>query len=143
MVTLRSTTELAGRILLMILFLISGLGKITGYAATVSYMASAGLPGALLPLVIAVEILGSLAIILGWQTRIVSFLLAAYTLATAALFHNNLSDQVQMAMFLKNLAIAGAFLMLSANGSGSLSLDRRREAGTPFKGDLAQAVPRA
>jgi putative oxidoreductase len=126
MITLRSTTELFGRILLMSLFLLSGVGKVTAYAATAGYMASVGVPGALLPLVIATEILGSLAIILGWQTRVVSLLLAGFTFASAVLFHNNFADQIQMIMFLKNLSITGAFLMLAANGAGPLSLDARR-----------------
>ena len=125
-ITLRSTTELLGRVLLMSLFLLSGLGKIGAYAATAGYMASVGVSGALLPLVIATEILGSIAIILGWQTRVVSLLLAGFTLVAAALFHNNFADQVQMIMFLKNLSIAGAFLMLAANGAGTLSLDARK-----------------
>jgi putative oxidoreductase len=124
-VTLRTSTELLGRLLLTVLFLLSGLGKLGAYAATASYMASAGVPGALLPLVIAVEILGSVAILLGWQTRVVALLLAGFTLATGVLFHNNFADQVQMIMFLKNLSITGAFLMLAANGAGALSLDAR------------------
>jgi putative oxidoreductase len=125
-ITLRSTSELFGRILLMSLFLLSGVGKIGAYAATAGYMASVGVPGAALPLVIAVEVLGSVAIILGWRTRVVSLLLAGFTLATAVLFHNNFADQIQMIMFLKNLSIAGAFLMLAANGAGALSLDARK-----------------
>jgi putative oxidoreductase len=114
-----------GRVLLSVLFLLSGLGKLGAYAATAGYMASVGVPGALLPLVIAVEILGSVAILLGWQTRVVALLLAGFTLATGVLFHNNFADQVQMIMFLKNLSITGAFLMLAANGAGALSLDAR------------------
>jgi putative oxidoreductase len=76
-------------------------------------------------MVIAVEVVGSIAIILGWHTRVASLLLAGFTLATAVLFHNNFADQMQMVMFLKNLAIAGAFLMLAANGAGAFSLDAR------------------
>ena len=125
-ITLRSASELLGRVLLMSLFLLSGLGKISAYTATAGYMASAGVPGALLPLVIATEVLGSLAIILGWQTRVASLLLAGFTLLSALLFHNNFADQVQMIMFFKNLSITGAFLMLAANGAGVLSLDARR-----------------
>lgn len=124
-ITLRSTSELLGRFLLMSLFLLSGVGKIGAYTATAGYMASVGVPGAVLPLVIATEVLGSLAIILGWQTRVVALLLAGFTLATGVLFHNNFADQVQMIMFLKNLSITGAFLMLAANGAGALSLDAR------------------
>jgi putative oxidoreductase len=125
-ITLRSTSELVGRVLLMSLFLLSGLGKISAYAATQGYMASVGVPGALLPLVIATEVLGSIAIILGWQTRVVSLLLAGFTLASAVLFHNNFADQIQMIMFFKNLSITGAFLMLAVNGAGALSLDARK-----------------
>ena len=123
--TLRNATELAGRILLASLFLLSGLGKITAYAATAGYMASVGVPGALLPLVIVTELLCSLAIILGWQTRVVSLLLAGFTLVTGALFHNNFADQIQMVMFFKNVAIVGGLLMLVADGAGRYSLDAR------------------
>lgn len=118
--------ELAGRILLVALFLLSGVGKISGYAATASYMAAQGVPGALLPLVILTEVLGAVAILLGWQTRIVALLLAGFTLLTGLLFHSQFSDQMQMTMFLKNVSIAGGFLLLVAHGAGELSLDRRR-----------------
>lgn len=123
--TLGNLSELTGRILLSLLFLISGLGKIGAYTATAGYMASQGVPGALLPLVIATEVLGPLAIILGWKTRIVAFLLAGYTLLTAAIFHAHFADQTQLIMFWKNVSIAGAFLLLVARGAGPLSLDQR------------------
>jgi len=118
--------ELAGRILLAAMFLLAGLNKITGYAGTVGYMESVGVPGALLPGVIALEVLGALAVIVGFQTRLVALALAGFTLAAALLFHANFADQIQMILFLKNLSIAGAFLLLAANGAGSLSLDARR-----------------
>ncbi len=123
--TLKSTTELVGRFLIAGLFLLSGLGKITAYTATAGYMASVGVPGGVLPLVIATEVLGALAIILGWKTRIVSFLLAGFTLLTGMLFHTNFADQIQMIMFMKNVSIAGAFLLLTVNGAGPLSLDHK------------------
>ena len=122
---LQRASELAGRILLSAMFLISGLGKTGSYAATVGYMSAAGVPGALLPLVIATEVLGAIAIIVGWNTRITAFLLAGFTLLTAFVFHNNFGDQNQTLMFLKNVSIAGAFLLLVANGAGPLSLDNR------------------
>ncbi|MCX7072586.1 MAG: DoxX family protein [Gammaproteobacteria bacterium] len=118
--------ELAGRILLAAMFLLAGLNKITGYAGTVGYMESVGVPGALLPGVIALEVLGALAVIVGFQTRLVALALAGFTLAAALLFHANFADQIQMILFLKNVSIAGAFLLLAANGAGSLSLDARR-----------------
>lgn len=118
--------ELGGRILLASLFLLSGLTKISGYGPTAGYMAAMGVSAALLPIVIATEVLGSLAVIVGWHTRIAAFLLAGYTLIAAAIFHNNFADQIQTIMFLKDVAIAGAFLILVAHGAGSLSLDHRR-----------------
>jgi putative oxidoreductase len=122
---LKSLTEAAGRVLLAVLFLLSGVGKLGTYKATAAYMASVGVPGALLPAVIATEVLGSLAIILGWQARVAAFLLAGFSVLTALTFHNHLADQTQMSMFFKNLSIAGGFLLLVVNGAGPLSLDRR------------------
>lgn len=122
---LRNTAEFTGRILLVALFLISGLGKITAYAATAGYMTSMGAPAVALPLVIGLELLGAAAIALGWKTRFVAFLLAGFTLLTGIVFHANFADQMQMIMFLKNVSISGAFLMLSANGAGAFSLDAR------------------
>src|SRR6202140_4751757 len=81
--TIQKVAELAGRFLLSSLFLVSGLGKLGAYAATAGYMASLGVPGALLPVVIATEVLGAIAIIVGWKTRIVAFLLAGFSLLTA------------------------------------------------------------
>jgi putative oxidoreductase len=122
---LKSISELGGRILLSVLFLMSGAGKIGAYAGTAAYMSSLDVPGALLPIVIATEIVGATAIVVGWQTRIAAFLLAGYSLLTALVFHNNFADQMQMIMFLKNVSIAGGFLLLVAHGAGALSLDRR------------------
>ena len=126
--TLERSAELAGRILLASLFLLSGVSKLGAYGATAAYMASAGVPGSLLPAVIAVELLGSLAVIVGWKTRPAAALLAGFSLLTAFLFHNNFADQIQMIMFLKNVSIAGGFLLLVANGAGAISLDRRATA---------------
>ena len=119
--------EFGGRLLLAILFLISGLGKIGAYSGTAAYMASQGVPGALLPVVIATEVLGAVAIIAGWQTRLAALALAGFTVLSAFLFHNNFADQVQAIMFLKNVSIAGGFLLLVAHGAGAWSVDRWRE----------------
>ena len=118
-------TGLAGRILLAVMFLLSGLGKLGAYSATAAYMSSAGVPGALLPLVIITEVGGALAILVGWKTRTVALLLAGFCLLTAITFHRNFADQNQMIHFLKNLSIAGGFLLLVANGPGPLSIDGR------------------
>ena len=124
--TVKNVSELIGRTFLAVLFLLSGVGKIGAYAATAAYMSSVGVPGVLLPVVIATEVLGALAIILGWHTRIAAFLLAGYSLLAALIFHANFADQIQMIMFLKNVSIAGGLLLLVGNGAGALSLDRRR-----------------
>jgi putative oxidoreductase len=121
----KNVAELAGRSLLAVLFLLSGVGKIGAYAATAAYMSSVGVPSVLLPVVIATEVLGATAIIIGWQTRIVAVVLAGFSLLTALVFHFNFADQIEMIMFLKNVSIAGGFLLLVANGAGPLSLDRR------------------
>lgn len=118
--------ELGGRVLLASLFLLSGLTKLSTYGATAAYMTASGVSSALLPIVIATEVLGSLAVIVGWHTRIAAFLLAGFTLLAGILFHNNFGDQTQLIMFLKDVSITGAFLMLMANGAGPLSLDHRR-----------------
>jgi putative oxidoreductase len=118
-------SELAGRIFLAAIFLITGLDKIGAYAGTAAYMASVGVPGALLPAVIALEVLGAIAIIVGWKTRITALLLAGFSLLAGVLFHGNFGEPIEMIMFLKNVAIAGGFLLLVANGAGALSLDRR------------------
>jgi len=123
--TFQNLTELGGRILLASLFLISGVGKISAYSATAGFMASVGVPGALLPVVIAVEVLGAAAVIVGWQTRIVAFLLAGFSLLSALIFHNDFANQIQMVMFLKNVSIAGGLLLLVAHGAGRFSLDAR------------------
>ncbi len=116
---------LIGRVLLSLIFIMSGYAKITGYAGTQHYMESAGLPGVLLPLVILVELGGGLAILVGWMTRWAALALAGFTLLAALLFHANFGDQNQMVHFVKNLAIAGGFLALAAAGAGPLSIDRR------------------
>lgn len=117
----------AGRFLISLIFVVSGFNKLANFAGTQAYMESAGVPGILLPLVIAVELLGGLAVIFGWHTRVAAFLLAGFSLLSAVLFHANVGDQMQMIMFMKNLALAGGFLMIVALGAGAYSLDNRKE----------------
>lgn len=114
-----------GRVLLALIFVTSGLGKITGYAATQGYMEAMGVPGILLPLVIVLEVAGGIAIIVGWKTRLAAFSLAAFSILSALLFHANFGDQMQMIMFMKNVAIAGGLLLLVAQGAGSYALDNQ------------------
>jgi putative oxidoreductase len=123
--TFEKTTELAARILLSVIFVRSGFSKIGTFADTQAYMESAGVPGALLPLVIILEIAGGIAIIIGWQTRYAALALAAFTLVAGFLFHSDFADRMQMIMFLKNLGIAGGFLLLAVHGAGEISVDAR------------------
>jgi len=114
-----------GRILISMIFVVAGFNKISGYAGTQGYMDAMGVPGFLLPLVIVLEVLGGVAIIVGWKTRPVAFLLAGFSLLSAVLFHADFADQSNMIMFMKNVAIAGGFLFLVANGAGAYALDNR------------------
>jgi putative oxidoreductase len=125
MQTLQALSAPLGRLLIALIFVFSGIGKIGQYAGTQAYMDSMGVPGFLLPAVIALEILGGLAIILGWHTRVAAFLLAGFSLLSAILFHSNFGDQMQMIMFLKNLALAGGFLMIVSLGAGPYSIDNK------------------
>lgn len=118
---------LLGRIMLAAIFVISGYGKIGGFAGTQQYMASAGVPGFLLPLVIALELAGGLLLVAGWQTRIIAFLLAGFTLLAGLLFHFDLANQGQVIHLLKNIAISGGLLALVASGAGAWSVDGRRD----------------
>jgi putative oxidoreductase len=123
--SLKPYADLVGRLLIAIPFLISGWGKIGGYAGTQAYMQHAGVPGALLPVVILLELGGGIAIIIGLYTRPAALLLAVFTIIAALLFHAGSPDQMQQIMFLKDLGLAGGFLFLTANGAGPLSLDAR------------------
>ena len=114
------------RILLASLFIVAGVSKIGNYAGTQGYMASVGLPGFLLPLVILLEAGGALALIVGFQVRLVALAMAGFTIVSALLFHFNFADQMQSLMFLKNLSIAGGLLTLAAAGAGRWSLDEGR-----------------
>ena len=120
---MNATASLLGRLGLSLIFIISGWGKIAGYAATQQYMEAMGVPGGLLPLVIALELGGGLAILGGAFTRWIALALAAFSLAAAVLFHGNLGDATQAIALWKNVAMAGGFLVLAANGAGALSLD--------------------
>ncbi len=123
---LKASTQLTGRVLISAIFIMAGLNKISGYAGTQGYMESMGIPGALLPLVMLLEVGGGLAVLLGWQTRIAAFLLAGFSVLSALIFHANLGDQMQSILFMKNLAMAGGFLFLVAGETHVWSMDARR-----------------
>lgn len=112
-----------GRLFLSMIFIFAGFTKITGYAATQGYMESMGVPGMLLPLVIAVELFGGLAILFGFKARFVAILLVGFNTISALLFHQFWIDESQMNPFMKNIAMAGGFLMIFAHGAGAYSID--------------------
>ena len=118
-------SDLAARILLSVMFFMAGLSKIGAYAGTQGYMESQGVPGFLLPLVIAVEVIAPVLLVLGWQTRYAAIALAGFTAAAAFMFHLNFADQMQSIMFMKNIAITGGLLLLATHGAGELSLDSK------------------
>jgi putative oxidoreductase len=122
---MNATLSLLGRIGLSLIFIISGWGKLAGYAATQGYMESMGVPGALLPLVIALELGGGLAILAGVSTRWIAIALAVFAIVAALIFHSNAADPMQGILFWKNIAMAGGLLMLAASGPGPLSVDAR------------------
>lgn len=124
----------AGRLLLASLFILAGFGKFQDLAGTDAYIQSVGMPAGLgLPAAIF-EVGAGLAIALGVMTRFFSLLLAGFCLLTAVLFHNKFNDQIQMVMFLKNVALAGGFLCLFAQSHQSWSYDSMRQRR---KADLA------
>ncbi len=130
--TLRYAAPL-GRVLLALIFITSGFGKITGYSGTQGYMEAMGVPGALLPLVILVELGGGIALLVGWQARLSAFLLAGFSLLSGFLFHylpslgmEGMEAQGNMISFMKNVSIAGGMLMVVAFGAGALSIDGRK-----------------
>lgn len=118
------TGLLLARILMPVLFITAGWGKITGYAGTQQYMEAMGVPGFMLPLVILLEFGGGLAILFGFLTRFTALFTAAFTVLTAFLFHSNFAEGVNQLMFMKNLSIAGGFVVLGLVGPGAYSLDR-------------------
>lgn len=112
-----------GRLLLAALFLLEGWSKLRGYDAAVAYMNRFGVPGALLPAVIALELGGGLMIAVGWQTRFAAAALAAFCILTAVIFHGHVADRSQILHFEKDLAIAGGFWVLAVAGAGRWSVD--------------------
>jgi putative oxidoreductase len=123
---LYDVSDLAGRILISVIFIMAGATKITGYAGTAAYMESQGVPGALLPLVIATELGGGLLVAIGLWTRYAAFAVGGFSALAALLFHANFGDQSQQVMFMKDFALAGGFLYIFAHGAGAFSLDAWR-----------------
>ena len=123
---LNAIYSLGGRVLIALIFVLAGLNKISAIEGTQGYMEAMGVPGILIYPTILFEVGAGLAIMVGYQTRIVALALAGFCLITAFVFHNNLGNQMQFVLFMKNFAMAGGFLFLARDGAGQLSLDNRR-----------------
>ena len=117
--------DLVARILISALFLLNGVFKISNYDGTVGWMESFGIPGILLIPAIILEIVGPILIILGYKAKIAAGFLSLFCIATAFIFHNDFSDQMQLGSFLKNIALAVGFLFILVNGTKNFSLDKK------------------
>lgn len=113
----------SARALLSLIFIGAGYSKLIGYAGTQSYMEAMNVPGSLLPLVIILELGGGIALLLGWQTRLIAGLLAGFCVITGFIFHGA-GDQMNQIMLMKNIAIAGGLLALVRTGAGAPALDK-------------------
>jgi putative oxidoreductase len=128
--TQQSVVPFIGRILIGIVFLLSGLSKLAAAQATQGFIASVGLPLPVLGYIVAVtvEVGGGLMLLLGYRTRTAALVLSVFTVATAVFFHHDFADQNQFIHFMKNIAMTGGLLQVVAFGAGAYSLDRRRVA---------------
>ena len=121
------------RILLALMFVLAGFGKLTGLEGTAGYIASKGLPAPMLLAVAAgvVELVAGVLLIIGWQARWAALALAGFTVVASVIFHNfwampAAQQMTQQLMFMKNIGVVGGLLLVFAVGAGSLSLDARR-----------------
>jgi putative oxidoreductase len=127
---MEKVSQFVARLFLGHIFLLAGISKISAYEGTQGYMDAMGVPGMLLPLVILLEVGAGLAVIVGWKTRWAAIALAGFTVVSAVIFHNNFGDQMQMIMFMKNIAISGGLMLLAVHGAGAYSLDNHRTKAT-------------
>lgn len=123
MTTTNNVILLAARILLGVLFLMAGIGKLADVSGFSVFMASGGVPAFLAWPVVLFEILGGAALIVGFQTRWVALALAAFCLLSGLLYHFVPGDQMQMTSFMKNVALTGGYLVLFVTGAGAYAVD--------------------
>ena len=117
--------DLLGRIFISLIFLLSGFSKIGNYEGTVDWMESLGMPGIFLIPAIALEIIAPIFVVIGYKVKISAALLSLFCIATAVIFHNDFSNQMQIISFMKNIGLAGGFLFLVINGAKDFSLDKK------------------
>lgn len=124
--------QLIGRVMLSLIFIMAGVGKIFDLAGTSAYMEAMQVPSELLWPAILLEVGGGIALAIGYKTSIAAFALAAFCIATAVLFHHDVSDKMQLILFMKNIAMAGGLLLLSVSGLTAYSLDRKKKNANFF-----------
>lgn len=133
----KAYVSVVGRLLLALMFILSGFGKLGNIQGTAAFIASGGLPAptALAVAVGALELFGGLALVAGYQVRLVGLALAVFTVAASVVFHAWWSAPaaqqfVTELLFMKNISVAGGMLLISALGAGPLSIDARLAAGS-------------
>ena len=117
--------DLIGRVFISFVFLLSGFNKIGSYEGTVNWMESFDIPGIFLIPSIILEIAAPILIMVGYKVKISAALLSLFCIATALIFHNDFSNQMQFISFMKNMALSGGFLFLVVNGAKNFSLDKK------------------
>ena len=117
--------ELLGRVFISLLFLLNGYFKIINYDETLEWMVSYEVPGIFLTPVIILEIIAPILIIFGYKTKLAATLLSIFCLSTALVFHSDFSNQIQITSFLKNVGLAGGFLIIVVNGAKKFSIDSK------------------
>ena len=116
--------DLIGRIFISVLFFLNGIFKINSYEETIDWMDGYGIPGFMIVPAIIIEIAAPILIVIGYKTKIAAAFLFLFCISTALIFHNDFGNQMQLTAFLKNIALAGGFLFLIANGAKDYSLDK-------------------
>ena len=117
--------DLLGRIFISLLFFLNGIFKIQNYEGTIEWMSGYDLPAVMIIPAIIIEIVAPILIVIGYKTKIAAAFLFLFCLSTAFIFHNDFSNQMQLTAFLKNIALAGGFMFLIANGAKGFSLDKK------------------
>tara|TARA_B100000575_G_C22770964_1_gene457886 strand:- start:229 stop:597 length:369 start_codon:yes stop_codon:yes gene_type:complete len=117
--------DLLGRIFISVLFFLNGIFKIRNYDGTIEWMETYDLPGIMIIPAIIIEIVAPILIVIGYKTKIAAAFLFLFCVSTAFIFHNDFGDQIQLTAFLKNIALAGGFMFLIANGAKGYSLDKK------------------
>lgn len=124
--------QLLGRMMLALIFILAGVGKIIDPTGTAQYMEMMGVPAVLLWPTVLLEVVGGIALAVGYKTALAAFSLALFSIATAVIFHTNFGEQMQMILFLKNIAMAGGLLLLAVGGTTAYSLDRKKKEANFF-----------